>query len=447
MAVSRMFDRPVGGPLYRALLVIGLGTSGSLPALAADSSAMQCAVADSTVVTSPPSGSTRSGAQIRRTLAGAALADFGLAMLHRADGGGDPNRALSPLSLASGIGMVHAGTTGDARRELNSLLASRSASPLAFQSMAHTALAALEAASGRESPLRFANRIWLDRRAAKAPSPGYLASLGKYYGADAEIVDFAAGDDTRTQVNGWVARSTGGRIGALIPEGTMPASTRMLVTSALHFRSAWASPFDPQQTEERPFSLADGTTVQVPTMRAQVRAFKATFAHFAVFELPFASAYRLQLVVPTELQPPQALIEQLSGEGIAAWEPHLTPTTCALSLPRFRVDAISRPQKEVLRGLGVETVFTDRADFSTMLGSTGGRAHLGEVFHAAGISVDEAGAEASAATSANVQAKSIVIETEPTTVPCVIDRPFVFVLLHESGIPVLIGQVTDPTTP
>ena len=77
-----------------------------------------------------------------------------------------------------------------------------------------------------------------------------------------------------------------------------------------------------------------------------------------------------------------------------------------------------------------------------MLGRGARNVHLEDLHHAAGITVDENGGEAVAASAGTVSSKSFAAAPPP----CAVDRAFSFALLHQAtGAPLFVGRVGDPT--
>ena len=84
--------------------------------------------------------------------------------------------------------------------------------------------------------------------------------------------------------------------------------------------------------------------------------------------------------------------------------------------------------------------FGPGADFKPMLGAEGLQVQLSDVVHSASLTIDETGGEAAAATAAVLRSRM-----GTTAMPCAIDRPFIYMLLHRpTGAPLFIGHVTDP---
>jgi serpin B len=126
------------------------------------------------------------------------------------------------------------------------------------------------------------------------------------------------------------------------------------------------------------------------------------------------------------------------------WLAQIKPATCLVALPKFSIEPKSVSLKPLLQGLGMHTVFGNLADFTPMLGAKGKELVLDDVYQAAGITIDESGGEAVAATA--VVAVSKAFKSPQVTPNCVINRPFLFAIVHRaSAVPVVMGKVVNPT--
>lgn len=408
----------------------------------------------------PASAASGSGVGIGSTAlqgTSAALGDLGLALLRSAPGA---NAVVSPLAVATVLGMVQSGAEGATEREIEALFgAGRSGA----QAMRIT-LPALSAqmrqplmAQGREAtPVRQAARVWLDAGVAPDVLPGFKRRLAHRHAADAAVLRFADADAARDQINRWVAEHTAGRVQELLPAGSVARSTRLTLTAALHFRSAWSQPFEADRTVARAFATASGTPVQVPTMHDDRPVAQAVIDGVQLYALPFAAGFDLVIALPAAAAAPgssgtgspvQALLESITGITFARWHAELklpaqAPARCSFSMPRFGFAPKAGSIKAALQQLGVRRAFTDRAELRPMLGRAGGGLQVDDVHHAAGIAVDEAGGEAVAAAAATVKPKTMA----PFLPACAVDRAFAFAVLHRaSGAPLFVGRVSDPS--
>ena len=111
-----------------------------------------------------------------------------------------------------------------------------------------------------------------------------------------------------------------------------------------------------------------------------------------------------------------------------------------LSMPRFRLEAAFN-LVPVLRRLGVEQAFTERADFRGITEAE--RLLINAIAHKAFVDVDEQGTEAAAATA--ITFRPTAAFRAPTPVTMTVDRPFLFMIIHTpTGLPLFVGQVRHP---
>lgn len=391
------------------------------------------------------------------------LTDLGAALLRQTQA---VNGVVSPVAAAVALGLVHAGANGPAEREIEALFGPRAQGSRALRQGLPSLLRQMQGEPGEASPLALASRMWVD---TSATVPGaYAQRLASRWQADALRLPFSQSEAARAQINHWTAERTAGRIKDLLPPGSITSATKMALTSAVHFRSPWEKPFDAAKTAPRAFKTAAGASKPVPTMVDERSVMQARIDGHLVMEIPFAPlggrpGFALLVAVPEEgaamAAPAVAAMAAMAATGatgvtgatgassamgaqMARWRAALAPIKCELSLPSFAIAPVSGSLKSALQGLGVKTVFTDRADLRPMLGRGAQRMHLDDVHQAAGITVDERGGEAVAAAAATVASKSLALPV-PT---CAVDRAFSFALVHQpSGTPLFVGRVGDPS--
>ena len=372
-----------------------------------------------------------------------ALGDLGLQALRQlstSHGQANFNAAVSPLSLATALGLVHAGSSGETQRELAALLSPAAGGGQGFSARLPSVLARM---TGGDQPVfTMANRLWLRSDVAPQVPATYLSTVRNRFAADAVSLALDQGDAARQAINAWTAQQTQQRITDLLPPGSITASTKAVVTNAIHFKSPWASPFDPGATRALAFQVPGGAKA-VPTMVDERPVRHGTVDGLSVFELPFADkAYALMIAMPPGKHTMDGLEQDLAGLDMAAWSSQLKESVCQLQLPKFHLDAPVISLKGTLQAMGARRAFTDQAELQPLLGKAAVGVGLEDVFHRATVTIDEAGGEAAAATAATAQAKSFT----PPAPRCAVDRPFIFAIVHKpTGTPLFVGKVVDPS--
>lgn len=381
---------------------------------------------------------------------------FALDLYHqlRANAGG--NLLVSPLSISLALAMAFAGARGDTATQM--------ADVLGFDlpdDALHTAFAALVSdltgrgnaepagnVEGGENGLRIANALWGEQ--TYPFSDVFAAQLGDAYGAGLELVDFAnAPEQARADINAWVEEQTEDRIQDIVPEGAITDMARLVLANAIYFYGSWRHAFEPADTENAPFHLADGTTVDVPFMFQRQDLSYARTDGMQLVELPYISEGLAMTVILPDDGRFDAVEESLDDVTLQMALAGLSSNDIRLHLPKFGFD-FSASVADALKALGMTDAFDpDLADFSGMVdeGATppdGENLSIGDVLHKAFIAVDEEGTEAAAATVVIMVGTSAQPE-EPIEVR--VDRPFLFAIRdRDTGTILFLGRVTNPSS-
>ena len=111
-----------------------------------------------------------------------------------------------------------------------------------------------------------------------------------------------------------------------------------------------------------------------------------------------------------------------------------------LAVPKFDVSS-DLNLNAGLQALGVTDVFSDdTADFSPMIENADG-VFLSSAKHAARVAIDEEGVTAAAYT---VMMEAGAAEPPDEEIDFTLDRPFVFAITSQDGLPLFIGVVNTP---
>jgi serpin B len=267
----------------------------------------------------------------------------------------------------------------------------------------------------------------------------YLDLLAVNYGAGVRLADFsAAPDHALQQINDWVDQQTKGKIKDILPPGSIDPTTRMVLVNAIYFKAAWQEAFVQKFTHEAPFTLLDGTQVQVSTMQTEgeIPLWMATGNGYQAIALP----YKGDLAEMVIILPDQGSFESVEGmmdaETFHSILAQLKPTHLTLYMPKFEfttdLDLIP-----ILSALGMPLVFDkDNADFSAITKTE--RLYVYQAIHKAYVLLNEEGTEAAAATLFGARPASLPQEFH-------IDRPFIFLIRDvPTGTILFLGRVLNP---
>ena len=354
----------------------------------------------------------------------------------RASAGSDDNLVFSPTSISIALAMLYNGAATDTATAVATAL--HFTLPVDRLNAAFDAvdLALTTPPAGADAgtfQLSLADSLWAQQDLAI--SPPFLAALATDYGAGVNLVDFVkAPESARAAINGWVSDETQGVIPMLLPMGSIETSTRLVLANAVYFHGDWVTPFAAHSANGT-FHAAAGD-VSVPMMSGTGNGMVWSGSGWTAAALPYdGNTTAMYLVVPDSGT--FASFEQgLTADALATILAPTQQTSGAVSMPRFKF-SLATSLANALSTLGMSVAFTPAADFSGIDG-----AHdllVDDVIHQADIAVDEKGTTAAAATG-------VTIGTASVELPLVVDRPFLFFIVHQPTSTLLFaGRVVDPT--
>jgi serpin B len=362
----------------------------------------------------------------------------------------DGNLFFSPVAVTTALALTSAGARSETLEEMTRVL------HLPEQEKLHTGAGELiRGLNGRRRGLvgRLAGAVWQPRRGyclhlASALwvhrdhpfLPAFLRFVGAHYGPWLGEVDFAHDPEGTAQlINRWVEERTAGRITRILEPEQLPVSTRLVLTSAVHFKGDWVSRFDPQHTRDEDFHPTTGNPVKVPLMHQ-----RGTFAYLQedgvqVLEMPYAGKeLTMLLLLPEKADGLAELEKALTAEKLAGWVKQLKETTVEVALPRFHLTE-ELDLKAPLKALGLQKPFSSDADFSGMDGHK--RLFLSTFIHKGFMDLHEEGTEAAASSGLTF----LALSAPPPAPVFRADRPFVFLIRDtRRGAVLFLGRFCGP---
>ena len=349
--------------------------------------------------------------------------------LHGAVAEPGQNTATSPLSASVLLAMVAAGAGGETAEEMVEVLRLEEA-----QDTRYAALLA-DLADVDDVTLGLANSLWA---AEGYPfEDDYIDFVQDTFGATLDEVDLGA-QQSADRIDDWVEERTEGLIEDIADDLDLPNAQAVLVLlNAVYFLGTWTTTFDEAETRDAPFTLADGSQVEVPTMhRSDPEVETADGEGFTMLRLPYGDDERfgMEVVLPDEDVALDDLLGQLDAETWQGAVDQLASSTPSqLALPRFELEW-DATLNEALQGLGIVSAFGG-GDFTPM---SPANPLLDTVVQKTYIRVDEEGTEAAAVTGG-------VMDESAGPPPLLVDRPFAFTVSDsETGTILFLGTVHDP---
>jgi serine protease inhibitor len=371
-------------------------------------------------------------------------AAFALKVFPLLDKTPDDNTVFSPYSITQAFALLAPGARGTTLSEIEQTLSfslPQDRLNPAFNKLdlllASRATGAV-LASGLQTPsLRNANAVWGQQGFPILPA--YLDTLAINYGAGIHLADFVnAAENSRQAINAWVEKQTNNRIQNLIPQNGVSSASRVVLTNAIWFKANWASQFWVSNTANRPFTNRDGSSSSIPFMSQTFLSAYARVDGCQAIDIPYAGLNLSMLLIMPDSGNFDTFLSALTPTLVGDITNHLTSRVINFSMPKFSFTGTAE-MRQILITLGMTDAFDPaRADLSGIDGNRD--LFVGDVFHQAFVSVDEAGTEAAAATAITVAVSGIVSSNLTLT----IDHPFIFLIRdRQTGLILFMGKVVS----
>ena len=365
---------------------------------------------------------------------------FGVDLFAETAAEDDRTLMLSPLSASVALTMLLNGTDGETYDQIRALLGYDADADLDAINAGYRSLTDQLLAADPKVELALANAVFT-RQGVPFKAP-FLNAMRDGFDARVDALDFGAPSALST-INGWASENTNGRIPTVLSE--LDPDLVMVLMNALYFKGDWTDQFEARQTGPADFHLANGQTVQVPTMRDEIPARMASGERYVALELPYGRR-NFSMVVFLPLGQESGTLADLAGVlrdgGWADATAHLDAQTgwpeTLVHLPKFSFST-DKLLNDQLQALGMTDAFSRDADLSRM--SDDPRLLVSFVKQNTFVEVNEEGTEAAAVTTIGVTPTSA--GSGPPAF--IVDRSFVFAIRERTTNTLLfIGQVADP---
>jgi len=359
---------------------------------------------------------------------------FAFDLLRLAGVPAEKNLFLSPVSASMALGMTMNGTAGETFSQMRSALGFGGLSIDEIDA-SYRSLIDLLLDLDPTVEMAIGNSVW--SRSGFPVRQTFLDTVKQYFDAEAAELDFSA-PASADRINQWVSDATKGKIEEIVPK-PIPAEVVMYLINAIYFKGTWTWQFDPNDTQDAPFHLADGSTQSMRLMKLDGgMPYRRTDRYQAV-DLPYGGkAFSMTVVLPAEGVDLGDLVASFDEAAWADLTGGFTDLRGTLWLPRFQM-SYQRVLNDDLKALGMTDAFDDAlADFSPLSPVSG--LYISKVLQKSWVAVDEKGTEAAAATSVEVG-----LTSAGGGFTMRVDRPFLFVLRERlSGTILFVGEMVAP---
>lgn len=342
------------------------------------------------------------------------------------------NAAYSPFNLYMALSMLAQTAEGESQAQMLKLLDVENADELA--TLAKTLFNAHYQDDGTTTVLP-ANALFL--RDDMSYKSEVLQKLSENYYAS--VLQGKMGtDEYDTILQEWINEQTKGLLSAQANQQKTSKEHMMILVSTLYFSANWHNEFAEANNTVDTFYGKNGES-QATYMHRESKMDYYVDEYCSAVNCAFSNSGGMWLILPNEEQDVNGLLQNDIVNRILDPEAKTRYTKINLSLPKF--DIVSTLQlNNTLKSLGVQDAFDqDKADFSPL---TDMPSYVTQVAQNVRVTIDEEGCTAAAYTIIYNSATSAEPQSEP--IDFTLDRPFIFIITAESGLPLFVGVVQNP---
>ena len=366
------------------------------------------------------------------------IGDLGAGLMQYAAAQEAENPVLSPLSAYLCLAMLMPGANENTKAEFEKILGA----DWDYVSALAADIAAQLEKTGGSTKLDLANSIWTDDDKAVIEEE-WLKTVKAYFGPDIYSADLPSNEALKA-INKWVNDKTNGMIPKL-HDDNYDKDTIMVLLNALYMKADWAHKFEGQDTYDREFTKADGSTVTVPFMNM----FEAYESYIKTEDaegimLPYDDGRLAFIALKPGSGDARGYASSLTGaklkELIAAAK---ADTFVTVNMPKFST-GYSVYLTDALKAMGMTDAFDPfLADLSGAGRGVDGPLYISYVFQRVKVDVDEEGTEAAAVTEIATAEGCALPADEPIVLT--FDKPFVYAIVDtETGVPLFAGVMENP---
>lgn len=343
---------------------------------------------------------------------------------------GDKNALYSPISLYYALAMLEEGSAGKTKEDLRKFMALTGAEDLGKELQKLYAMMLQEG----ESEEQIANAVWFKHDLGEKVGQAWLDQLANQFYASAFKVDFLD-KNTPSIMSQWVEQQTRGKIKPVIE---LDNQVLIVLMNTLYFKANWEKRFSKDNNSKKLFFAPSGEVEGVTFMNAVFpRLLYLAADRFLACEMPLNNG-RIDFILPNEGVTPESILADQNLMKVIR-EGTRKPAEVTFSVPKFsyrdKIDIL-----KTMEGLGLKRIVQDNPDLSVML--PGIDAFVSKISQEAFIDLNEEGVEAAAYTEITV--KCTAMQPGEEKIEMHLDRPFIYVISDDAGVPLFVGVVNNP---
>jgi len=342
------------------------------------------------------------------------------------------NLIFSPVNTYLSLGMLAEATAGVSRAQLLSLLGENDITGI--RSSAKNLWNCCYRDDGIVTSV-LGNSMWFDD--SFVPNTETTDIIAENYYASSFWGDF--GDAEYDELmRSWINEQTKDMLKNTVNGSSLDPEEVISVISTLYFKADWSTAFQKKHTQSRVFHSPDGD-IETEFMFRDESGELYYGESFSATSLKFEEGGAMWFILPDEDVELQSLFSDPEAMGFitgsALKGASFNTSRILLYVPKFDITTELDLEKN-LKSLGVTEVFDPlAADFSSL---TDSQVYVKDINTSVRVRIDEYGCEAAAVNT---------WDGGYGAAPFVnfrIDRPFIFVITSDSGLPLFVGTVNRP---
>ncbi|RKU24895.1 proteinase inhibitor I4 serpin [Candidatus Poribacteria bacterium] len=346
------------------------------------------------------------------------------------------NIFISPFSISVAVAMTLNGAAGDTEEGMVNTLQLHNIDTEVINPGYAILQQTLQVADPKVT-LTLANSLWGNQEFSFDSE--YRQRNSQFFEAEITSLDFRDPSSVNS-INHWVNDKTNGNIPEIIDE--ISSDDVLFLLNAVYFKGSWQTEFDPTNTRDAMFHLADGSNKPVPMMFREDKYPFFYSKEFQAVSLPYGDGrISMYIFLPSNDSDLNTFLESLNIENWEEWISQFSERKVGVNIPKFKLE-YKIELNQILKNLGMETAFNhNQADFSRMVSTDTaltGNLYISKVDHKTFVEVNEEGTEAAAVTGIGISVTSLPPQFT-------VNRPFFFAIRdNETGTILFMGTVVDP---
>lgn len=347
------------------------------------------------------------------------------------------NTVYSPANLYMALAMLAESTGGESREQILTLLGKEN---LEEARETAEALWNISYAPGEKGTTLLANSMWFRNDYTPLLRGTTVKTLAEKY----KVSTYSGRFTNEAYVNemkNWVHENTNGFLKDMDMDWELDCGTAFCILSTIYFKDGWENIFDgTKNLTFYPTEEGEGVVCEFLALDGDgVTAYGAE--RFIAIEKPFENGGSMLFVLPDRGYTPSDLLAD--GEFLSfmanreGWQ-DVSRDLRDLRIPKFDISAEGRIDEKI-KNLGVTNVFESGADFTPLVKRK--KPRVSKINQGTRIKIDENGCEA----AGYVEIEGADGDTIGLPKLVKFDRPFIFAVMTEEGIPLLTGTVNNPT--